>query len=485
MPGWLGVNRFAVFFLAVSALGQDAGQVLGLSVTERTLRNTVKLTPAKLEEADRLSAAATKANAEKNYPEAYKDMRHAIALLNGAEWTPTLAWTTALSLKTDHSILEPGQVVSLTLSQSFKLDEPLKQRPYATVYLTPFYSEQPRTILKTFDHLDPDFSSKPMTFTVRIPNTPDGPYRLLVEFTELGSKNVPVRVLRDVMSGVAATKARIAKLDPKKAPELPSAEGHLLRIELADRGEFGDRITKVDCNYELNQAKRLLADIVVGKDPFTRQYGDLQKSFRSSVDNSLQPYRLFIPSTYDGRKPYPLILLLHGMGGDENTMFDSYGNGAFENLAEKHGYIVACPKGREPTSMYRGPAEQDVLDVMADVRRAYKIDPKRIYLTGHSMGAYGTWSIAIDHPEIFAALAPISGGGDVAAVVKTAGIPQLVTHGDHDPTVPVENSRTMVEALKKAGAEVKYTEVPGGNHVSVAVPAFGPIFDWFDSHQKQ
>jgi predicted peptidase len=134
--------------------------------------------------------------------------------------------------------------------------------------------------------------------------------------------------------------------------------------------------------------------------------------------------------------------------------------------------------------MYLGTAEQDVLDVMADVRRAYKIDPKRIYLTGHSMGAYGTWSIAIDHPDLFAALAPISGGGNPEAVVKTAKIPQYVTHGDHDPTVPVERSREMVEALKKAGAEVKYNEVPGGNHTSVAVPAFGPIFDWFDSHQK-
>jgi predicted esterase len=481
--------RLAVLFLTIGAsavsYAQDAGQLLGLSVTERTLRNTVKLPPAKQEEVDRLAAAAMKANAARNYSEAYKDMQHAIVLLKGAEWTPGRAWTTALALKADHSILEPGQSVALTLKQSFKLDEPLKEQPYATVYLTPFYAEQPRTVLKTFDHLDTDFSAKPMEFTVRIPNVPDGAYRLAMEFTDLGSKNVPVRVLRDVMPGVAATRARIAKLDPKKAPELPSAEGHLARIEQADQGEFGDRITKVDCNYELNQAKRLLADIVIGKDPFTRQYGDLQKSYRSAVDSSLQPYRIFIPSSYDGRKPYPLIMLLHGMGGDENSMFDLYGSGAFEALAEKHGYIVACPKGREPTSMYRGAAEQDVLDVMADVRRAYKVDPNRIYLTGHSMGAYGTWSIAIDHPEIFAALAPISGGGDVAAVAKTARIPQLVTHGDNDPTVPVDNSRVMVEALKKAGAEVKYTEVPGGNHVSVAVPAFGPIFDWFDSHQKK
>jgi predicted esterase len=473
-----------LLLLSTGLFAQDAGQVLSLRVTEGTLRNTAKLPTAKLEEADRLAAAATKANGARDYPEALKDLRHAIAILSGRDWTPAVEWSTGLMMKADHSILDPGQIVSLTLSQTYKLDRPLAEHPFATVYLTPFYGEQPRTVLKTFDRLDPDFSSKPFTFTARIPNVPDGAYRLLIEFTGVASKNVPVLVLRDLMTRVADTKAQIAKLDPRKAPELPSAEGHLARIEDVDRGEFGDRITKVDCPFELSQARRLLADIVIGKDPFTKQYGDLQKAYRSTVDNTLQPYRLFIPSTYNGNKPFPLIVLLHGMGGDENSMFDAYGNGAFETLAEKHGYIVVCPKGRQPASMYLGTAEQDVLDVMADVRRAYKIDPKRIYLTGHSMGAYGTWSIAIDHPDLFAALAPISGGGNPEAVVKTAKIPQYVTHGDHDPTVPVERSREMVEALKKAGAEVKYNEVPGGNHTSVAVPAFGPIFDWFDSHQK-
>jgi predicted esterase len=474
----------AFFVIATGVFAQDAGSVLGLSVTARTLRNTVKLTADQQEEVDHANAAAVKAAGAKNYAEAFKDYTHALTILRGEEWTPAVAWSAALTLKADHSVLEPGQFVSLKLSQSFALDKPLTARPYATVYLTPFYTAQPRVILKTFNRLDLDFSAKPLDFTVRIPNTPDGSYRLLIEFTDLGSKNAPVMILRDVMAGVAQTRARIAKLEPKKAPELPSAEGHLDRIEAADRGEFGEGITKLDCNFELGQAKRLLADIVIGKDPFTKQFGDLQKSYRSSVDNTLQPYRLFIPSSYDGKKTFPLIMLLHGMGGDENTMFDSYGNGAFETLAENHGYIVACPKGRQPTSMYRGAAEQDVLDVMADVRRAYKVDPNRIYLTGHSMGAYGTWSIAIDHPEIFAALAPISGGGDASQVAKTSKIPQLVTHGDDDPTVPVANSRAMVAALKQAGAEVKYTEVPGGNHTSVAVPAFAPIFDWFDGHHK-
>jgi predicted esterase len=477
--------RLLGFLIATGVFAQNAASVLALSVSERTLRNTSKLAAAKLEEADRLTAAAIKANGNKDYREADKDLRHALAILSGLEWTPTLAWTTALTMSADHSIVEPGQQITLRVGQAYSLDQPLKERPYATAYLTPFYANEPKTVLKTFDRMDADFSKTPFQFTVRIPNTPDGPYRVAVEFEGLGAKNVPVRVLKDVMAGVAQTRERITKLDPKKAPELASAEGHLVKIESADRGELGERISKIDCMFELSQAKRLLADIVIGKDPFAKASGDIQKAYRSGVDNSIQPYRLFVPSSYDGKKATPLIVLLHGMGGDENSMFDLYGNGAFEMLAEKHGYLVVCPKGRGPASMYMGPAEQDVLDVLADVRRAYRVDPNRIYLAGHSMGAYGTWSIAIHHPELFAALAPISGGGNPEEVVKTAKIPQLVTHGDADPTVPVANSRMMVEALKKAGAEVKYTEVPGGNHTSVAVPAFAPIFDWFDTHHKQ
>jgi predicted esterase len=479
------MSRWISLFIFVSyAFAQDGGTVLGLMVNATTLRNTAKVEPAQAEEIDHLLAAARKGSEAKNYAISYRDYQHALTLLRGEQWTPAKAWNIAVTLKPDHSVVEPGQQVNLRMAQSFELDKPFTEKPFGTVYLTPFFSDQPKVILKTFDRMSPEFDKTPLTFTVRIPGTPDGPYKIVMDFDGVGSKAAPVVVLNGVMAGVAKSRARIAKVDVKKASELPSAEGHLAKIEAADRGELGDRITRIDCRFELSQANRLLADIEIGKDPFTKVYGDLQKSYRSAIDNTMQPYRLFIPSSYDGKQAYPLIILLHGMGGDENTMFDQYGNGAFENLAEKRGYIVACPKGREATSMYRGPAEQDVLDVLADVRRAYKVDPNRIYMAGHSMGAYGTWSIAMNHPEIFAALAPISGGADTTRAAKIAKIPELVVHGDADPTVPVANSRNMVEALKKDGAEVKYMEIKGGNHVAVAVPAFEPMFDWFDAHRK-
>jgi predicted peptidase len=134
--------------------------------------------------------------------------------------------------------------------------------------------------------------------------------------------------------------------------------------------------------------------------------------------------------------------------------------------------------------MYRGSAEQDVLDVIAEVRRDYKIDDSRIYMMGHSMGGFGTWSVAMDHPELFAGLGPISGGGNPASLEKIKSIPEYIVHGDDDKTVNVNQSRMMVEAGKKMGVPMTYVEIPGGSHVSVAEPQFAPMLDFFVKQSK-
>jgi predicted peptidase len=104
------------------------------------------------------------------------------------------------------------------------------------------------------------------------------------------------------------------------------------------------------------------------------------------------------------------------------------------------------------------------------------------------MGGYGSWSIAVNNPDVFAAIGPIAGGGTPFSRPKLkaiAHVPWVVVHGDKDPTVPVEESRKMVRAGKELGVEIKYIEVPGGNHGDVVVPAFKDIFDWFDAHKRR
>ena len=103
---------------------------------------------------------------------------------------------------------------------------------------------------------------------------------------------------------------------------------------------------------------------------------------------------------------------------------------------------------------------------------------------GHSMGAIGTWAIAAKHPTIWAALAPFSGLGNPSTIETFKHIPQIVVHGDADPTVNVSGSRTMVAAMKKLGVDHVYIEVPGGNHIDMVVPNIPKAFDFFDTKRK-
>jgi predicted esterase len=279
----------------------------------------------------------------------------------------------------------------------------------------------------------------------------------------------------------AKLRDRLSRIGKQNNPALPSAAYALEFYERADRGDANPR----DHHFgeEFARANQILDAIEAGTDPFAGTHGDFRKAYLSAVDHTLQPYRILVPEVYNGSKPSPLVVALHGMGGDENSIFDGY-DAAFKPAAEKAGFIAVCPKGRDSASMYRGSAEQDVMDVLAEVRRDYKIDPNRIYLMGHSMGGYGTWSIAMARPDVFAAIGPISGGGIQAGMAKIAQIPEYVVHGDNDATVNVSQSRNMVEAGGKAGAHIVYVEVPGGTHMSVVAPQFGPMLEFFAKQKK-
>jgi len=482
------------------ALAQDAAQVLRLSVGYGTMKNTpavmAKLNPEAKAEVDRLEKLARAANTDGKYGEALKHLYHAMALMRGNEWTPARALGTAVTLKLDRQMLDPGDTVSLKVGQIFSLDEKLTSKPTVKIALVKMKGDELVKELKTIDAVDADFIAHPLSAEVAIPEVETGNYRVAIQVNLPSSEPVvkyaTVHIERGLASDFAVARSRAAKLETALkakhqdalAAMVPSAAYRISLFELARAGEIN--FERIDFRETLKEANTMLDSLGAGNDPFAARRGEFKKAYLSTVDNTLQPYQMFVPSSYDKLKAFPLIIALHGMGGDENSYFAAYGQGAFKIEAERRGYIVACPKGRKPASMYVGDAEKDVMDVLAEVRRAYNVDADRIYLTGHSMGGFGTWSVAMDHPEVFAALAPISGGANNPAnMSKIAHIPQLIVHGDNDPTVPVDRSRVMVAAGKKLGAEIKYIEVPGGDHGSVVAPNFPAVFEWFDSHKRK
>ena len=481
-------------------LAQDSGQVLRVSVGYGTMKNTpavmAKLTPEARAEVDRLGELARAANGEGKYGDALKHLYHAMALMRGAEWTPARALGSAITVKLDTAMLDPGDKVAIRIGQLYALDEKVSAKLAGSISLLKLRGDEAVKDLKVLDSIDPDFIAHPLSADVVVPDVEAGNYRVSVRIQIAGGdpivKNTTVHIERGLASDFGAAKARAAKIqEALKAKHrdallaaVPSAEYRISFFDLARTGEIN--FDRLDFRESLKEANLMLDALTAGNDPFAARRGEFKKAYLSKVDSTLQPYQVYVPAAYDKSKAFPLVIALHGMGGDENSIFQTYAQGAFKVEAEKHGYIVACPKGRKPASMYIGDAEKDVMDVIAEMRRDYNIDPDRIYLTGHSMGGYGTWSVAMNHPEVFAALAPISGGANnPAAMSKIAHIPQLVVHGDNDPTVPVERSRVMVATGKKLGAEIKYIEVPGGDHGSVVAPNFPAVFEWFDAHRRR
>uniref|UniRef100_Q029Y4 Putative esterase n=1 Tax=Solibacter usitatus (strain Ellin6076) TaxID=234267 RepID=Q029Y4_SOLUE len=456
-----------VFGAGLSA--QDAGIVLRTSVTYNTQKATLQLTEEQRKQADELSRQAQQANQAGKYGDAMRSLYHGLAVMRKVEWTPAFEFASSLQGKLDHAIVEPGAQVNVMLTALYAAPG---GKLNASLVLMPGE--------KQLGSAEVDSSAMPFHKRVDLAGVPPGDYTIELRLPGTGvGKSLPVHV--DTLGEpVQRLRARLAKA-PKK-DGVATAEYALALYDRADAGELNP--ARVKFREEFAAAEAIVNALEAGKDPFAGKHGDSHRAYRSAVDNTLQPYRLFIPETYDGSKPTPLVVALHGMGGDENSMFDSYANGLLKREAERLGFMVVCPKGRDSASMYRGSAEQDVLDVLAEVRRNYRVDAARIYLMGHSMGAYGTWSTAMDHPDIFAALGPISGGGSAAGMVKIRHIPQYVVHGDDDRTVSVTQSRTMVEAGKKAGAEIVYVEVPGGSHVGVAAPAFPGMLDFFAKQKK-
>ncbi len=213
-----------------------------------------------------------------------------------------------------------------------------------------------------------------------------------------------------------------------------------------------------------------------------------KKIFTDSGGGTL-PYRLLSPEVVEEGKTYPLVVFLHGAGerGNNNEAQLVHGIIEFcrpENRQKYPCFLVApqCPAGQwwskidrttaKPT-MSKEPSESGglVLELIAALQKEYPIDSRRIYLTGLSMGGYGTWDLLCRRPELFAAAVPICGGGDETQAEKIAKIPIWVFHGALDPAVPVQRSREMVAALEKAGGHPLYTEYPDEGHASW-VPAY-------------
>lgn len=214
------------------------------------------------------------------------------------------------------------------------------------------------------------------------------------------------------------------------------------------------------------------------------------------------PYRLFVPANYDKSKKYPLVLWLHGgwARGNDNEKQIIEGNtpGATvwtkpENQAKNPTFVLApqCPTGDwwANNDSESRPSKQleTVVELLKELQKQYSIDADRLYVAGQSMGGYGAWSLITEYPEMFAAAISLCGGGNTSRAKNLVNVPIWAFHGGDDEAVKVTESREMIEAVKQAGGNPKYTEYKGIGH-SVWHQAFAEpeLLTWvFAQKRKQ
>ena len=197
-------------------------------------------------------------------------------------------------------------------------------------------------------------------------------------------------------------------------------------------------------------------------------------------------YLVYLPKDYkkNRHQQWPLMLFLHG-SGERGTNLDLVKKNGPPKLVEEgkdFPFIIIspqCPEGQWWSV--------DVLNALLDkLIRKYRIDEDRIYLTDLSMGGFGTWDFAQKHPERFAAIAPVCGGGDTINIDEMKSVPAWAFHGGKDNVVPPQRSKDMVNALTNNGGEAKLTIYPDDGHDSWTHTYNNEeLYQWLLSHKRK
>lgn len=213
------------------------------------------------------------------------------------------------------------------------------------------------------------------------------------------------------------------------------------------------------------------------------------------------PWRLYEPAKGNADQKFPLVVALHGAGGrgtDNVKPMSIFAPFFAADVQAKYPCYIIAPqmrlghawvktKGFTNYSADEQPASDEMLTMFSLVEQTIKdnpINPDRVYVVGQSMGGYGAWDAITRRPELWAAAVPIAGGGDPSKAAVFKDIPIWAWHGNKDTTVPVENTRAVIEAIKKIGGDPKYTEIPVGHSSWNNAYAEPKLYEWLFAQKR-
>ena len=292
---------------------------------------------------------------------------------------------------------------------------------------------------------------------------------------------------------IAAVKELLKNVPPKEIVTQDALTHRMLADMIKSR--LNNNIDKPDSSKFSQLHSPLIEYAEIKSRQQIRAGGFVRLAYVDEVDNTPQFCRSYLPLKYDPNKKWPLVISLHGYNQDNPEIYNWWSSDKrHDGSSDKYDLIFIEPHGRGNTS-YTGIGDRDVLKCIEMAKASFNVDEDRIYLMGQSMGGYGTWNVGTRHPDLFAAIQPVYGGGDYHVYTSKENIdkmsdwekflnekssstvqleslinmPVLVTHGDKDASVDVNLSRYLVRMLQRWNYNVKYIEVPGKGHADLGL----------------
>jgi hypothetical protein len=408
-----------------------------MSRTVQSLRRSAQLSADAAAKADELTKHATAALSSGQTGEARRKFAAAQAVITGQPWTIKEEYLWSLVLRPRPIVMEPAVPQSVELAQLYAVHyKPAQNLKLALSLVTAESEPRPVRNLATVDLPARDLVAEPLLIPLDFTGTADGTYRLSAQVadgaTALATLQQTVAIADGIESRRAEVEKRLAHISGHESAkatvrwpfDMARVVNHGIRkLESGDFGlpESGGQV--FDFAKELRESEQVLKALELGKDPLVRGKGDHERHYWFADAGEIMPYRVYVPSTWNGKKQLPMIFVLHGNTRDHNFYFDRDG-GLLAKLAEKNGFIVATVMGYRPSAGYnasaitsmlptppaspgrggafiRTPAmqretelsEKDAMSAFDLIVKEFNPDPSRIYLFGHSAGGTGRFII--------------------------------------------------------------------------------------------